>query len=98
MIDPLSEDGCVVVTGSHNLGYKASYANDDNLVIVRRNPQLAQAYMVHVLDLYEHYRFRGVQAELKHEGNRPWSGFLHTDAGWQNPASIEAPSLAHYLG
>ncbi|SFT84986.1 phospholipase D-like domain-containing protein [Paraburkholderia aspalathi] len=98
VIDPLSEDGCVVVTGSHNLGYKASYANDDNLVIVRRNPQLAQAYMVHVLDLYEHYRFRGVQAELKHEGKRPWSGFLHTDAGWQNPASIEAPSLAHYLG
>lgn len=98
VIDPLSADGCVVVTGSHNLGYKASYANDDNLVIVRRNPQLAQAYMVHVLDLYEHYRFRGVQAELKHEGKRPWSGFLRTNAGWQNPSSMEIPSLAKYLG
>ncbi|WMY10949.1 phospholipase D-like domain-containing protein [Paraburkholderia phenoliruptrix] len=51
VIDPLSEDDCVIVTGSHNLGYKASYANDDNLVVVRRNPALAQAYMVHVLDL-----------------------------------------------
>jgi len=98
VIDPLSEDDCVVVTGSHNLGYKASYANDDNLVIVRRNPALAQAYMVHVLDLYEHYRFRGVQAELKHEGKRPWSGFLRTDASWQNPSSMQDPSLAKYLG
>lgn len=98
VIDPLSPDDCVVVTGSHNLGYKASYANDDNLVIVRRNPALAQAYMVHVLDLYEHYRFRGVQAELKHDGKRPWSGFLRTDASWQNCSSLEAPSLARYLG
>ncbi|MDF3831426.1 phospholipase D-like domain-containing protein [Cupriavidus basilensis] len=98
VIDPLSEDDCVVVTGSHNLGYKASYANDDNLVIVRRNPALAQAYMVHVLDLYEHYRFRGVQAELKHDGKRPWSGFLRTDASWQKPTSMQAPSLPKYLG
>lgn len=98
VIDPLSENDCAVVTGSHNLGYKASYANDDNLVIVRRNPALAQAYMVHVLDLYEHYRFRGVQAELKHDGKRPWSGFLRTDASWQKPLSLEAPSLAKYLG
>lgn len=98
VIDPLSEEGCVVVTGSHNLGYKASYANDDNLVIVRRNTALAQAYMVHVLDLYEHYRFRGVQAELKHDGKRPWSGFLSTDASWQKPTSMQAPSLAKYLG
>ncbi|MGF6851689.1 phospholipase D-like domain-containing protein [Paraburkholderia sp. CI3] len=98
VIDPLSADDCVVVTGSHNLGYKASYANDDNLLIVRRNPALAKAYMVHVLDLYEHYRFRGVQAELKHDGKRPWSGFLKTDASWQKTSDMQVPSLARYLG
>lgn len=54
--------------------------------------------MVHVLGLYERYRFRGVQAELKHEGKRPWSGFLQTDAAWQNPANFKARSLAQYLG
>ena len=32
VIDPLS-DNCVVVLGSHNLGFKASYANDENMLI-----------------------------------------------------------------
>ena len=36
VIDPFSDD-CVVVTGSHNLGHKASYNNDENLVIIEGN-------------------------------------------------------------
>jgi hypothetical protein len=36
-----------------------SYCSDDNLVIVRGNQALAIAYAVHVLDLYDHYAFRG---------------------------------------
>ena len=51
---------CTVIFGSHNLGYKASYANDENLVIVRGNRALAEAYAVHVIDVWEHYRFRAV--------------------------------------
>ncbi|GAC1358716.1 MAG: phospholipase D-like domain-containing protein [Variovorax sp.] len=95
VIDPVSDDP-VVVTGSHNLGYKASYGNDDNLVIIRRNPALAQAYMVHILDLYEHYRFRSVQAERLHDGQGLWSGFLKKDDSWQdkNPGGSD---LAQYL-
>ncbi len=46
IIDPMSDD-CVVATGSHNLGYKASYENDENMVIIRGNKALAQAYAVH---------------------------------------------------
>ena len=34
VVDPFSPD-CAVVTGSHNLGHKASFNNDENLVIVR---------------------------------------------------------------
>src|SRR5208337_5352868 len=48
VIDPMSDD-CVVVTGSHNLGYRASYNNDENLMIVRGHKALAQAYAVHVM-------------------------------------------------
>ncbi len=62
VIDPLSDD-CVVVTGSHNLGLKASYENDENLVIVRGNRKLAEAYAVHVLDVYDHYKWRARRAE-----------------------------------
>jgi phosphatidylserine/phosphatidylglycerophosphate/cardiolipin synthase-like enzyme len=57
VIDPFT-DASVVVTGSHNLGYKASYANDENLLIIRNDRAVAEAYAAHVLDVYEHYRWR----------------------------------------
>ena len=57
VIDPMSQD-CVVITGSHNQGYRASYANDENFIIVRGHQPLAQAYAAHVMDVYGHYRWR----------------------------------------
>jgi phosphatidylserine/phosphatidylglycerophosphate/cardiolipin synthase-like enzyme len=41
VIDPF-RDNCVVVTGSHNLGDKASYSNDENLCILRGNRATAR--------------------------------------------------------
>ena len=82
VVDQLSPD-CVVVTGSHNLGYKASYSNAENLLIIRGNQALAQAYAVHVLDVYDHYRFRYRQQQQGKAG--AFSGFLSTDSGWQKP-------------
>jgi phosphatidylserine/phosphatidylglycerophosphate/cardiolipin synthase-like enzyme len=58
VIDPLDEKNCTVITGSHNLGYKASYCNDENFLIIQGNRDLAVSYAVHVLDLYEHYLMR----------------------------------------
>lgn len=96
VIDPFSDD-CVVVTGNHNLGYKASYCNDDNLLIIERARAVAQAYAVHVLDVYEHYRFRAVLEERRRErllaglpagaandGSAAYPGFLSTKDGWQD--------------
>lgn len=57
VIDPFTDDS-VVVTGSHNLGFKASYSNDENMVIIRQDRAVAEAYAAHVLDVYEHYRWR----------------------------------------
>jgi hypothetical protein len=96
-IDPVSDES-VVVSGSHNLGYKASYANDDNLIVVRRNQQLAQAYAVHIMDLYDHYRFRAVQADRARGGSKPWSGFLATDGSWQDKYKGGVSDLVDYFG
>ena len=92
VIDPMS-DNCVVVTGSHNQGYRASYNNDENLLIVRGHKALAQAYAVHVMDIYDHYRFRYV---IQRDRANAFSGLDPTDA-WQdkyfeaaNPASHDA--------
>ncbi|HLQ04391.1 MAG TPA: phospholipase D-like domain-containing protein [Verrucomicrobiae bacterium] len=57
VIDAFSDD-CVVATGSHNLGHRASFNNDENLVIVKGNKQLATANATHVLDVYDHFIWR----------------------------------------
>jgi phosphatidylserine/phosphatidylglycerophosphate/cardiolipin synthase-like enzyme len=65
VLDPFTDDS-VVITGSHNLGFKASYSNDENMLIIRGNRAVAEAYAAHVLDVYEHYRWRWkLQAPLR---------------------------------
>lgn len=67
VIDPFAKN-CVVVTGSHNLGHKASFDNDENLVIVEGNKNLAVAYATHVLDVYDHFSWRYMVNRLGSKG------------------------------
>jgi phosphatidylserine/phosphatidylglycerophosphate/cardiolipin synthase-like enzyme len=83
VIDPRSPN-CHVMLGSHNMGFKASYSNDENLVIVSGDRALAEAYAVHILDVYDHYRFRAIETERQRKGKQGWSGFLETDDSWQD--------------
>jgi phosphatidylserine/phosphatidylglycerophosphate/cardiolipin synthase-like enzyme len=98
VIDPFSEN-CAVITGSHNLGYRASSTNDENLAIIKGHRGLAEAYTTHVLDVYDHYRWRflisqnGVQAAF--------SGLDATDS-WQDKyfdknGSLSNPELKLWL-
>ena len=91
VIDPLDGEACTVITGSHNFGYKASYQNDENLLIIRGNQALAIAYAVHVLDVYDHYLMRAklsdsLRKSLIETGKPPVAnsgGFLRTTPDWQ---------------
>ena len=65
VVDPFSDE-CAVITGSHNFSVSASQKNDENLVIVRGNKALAQAYAVHIHGVYDHYSWR---AFLSNGGN-----------------------------
>ena len=97
VVDPLSKNGFVVM-GSHNLGYKASYENDENLLIIRNNQKLVQAYAVHVLDVWEHYRFRAVQQQRKQEGKKGFDGFLSLDSKWLDYyLNTDGGALARYF-
>jgi phosphatidylserine/phosphatidylglycerophosphate/cardiolipin synthase-like enzyme len=78
VIDPFSAD-CIVVTGSHNLGYKASFSNDENLCIIRGNRAIAEAYTAHVLDIVNHYSWR---YQLK-QGPKAFSNLAEEDV-WQD--------------
>ena len=79
VVDPFS-DNCIVVTGSHNDGYRASYNNDENMAIIRDHRAIAEAYAAHCLDVYDHYAWR---YWLSVEQAKAWH-FLAADDSWQD--------------
>lgn len=79
VIDPFT-DNCTVIMGSHNLGYAASYNNDENMLIIRGHRGLAEAYAAHVMDVYDHYRFR----KIVNTNRKQAFSMLHTEDSWQD--------------
>jgi hypothetical protein len=82
VLDPFG-DYPVLMTGSHNLGFKASHANDDNLVILE-GPEaapLAVAYAVNIIAIYQNYRWNSYVTQHSQDPNA-WHG-LQGDDKWQ---------------
>ncbi|HEX4408942.1 MAG TPA: phospholipase D-like domain-containing protein [Xanthobacteraceae bacterium] len=96
VIDPFS-DNCTVVTGSHNLGFRASHNNDENMVIIRGHRGLAQAYACHVLDIYDHYAWRYWLQKSPDIFGKP----LEADDKWQERyilgPDVKSPELRFWL-
>ena len=80
VIDPFGTRP-ILITGSHNMGQKASKANDDNLNIIEGNPELAQAYAIHMLAVYHHYRWRFYRS--KKTSLPKWDGNIKKE-DWQD--------------
>jgi phosphatidylserine/phosphatidylglycerophosphate/cardiolipin synthase-like enzyme len=79
VIDPYGTKP-VVMTGSHNMGPKASGVNDENLIIIEGNGELASQYAGKIMEIYSQYRWRAsVQAD---QGQPKWQG-LADDDKWQ---------------
>jgi phosphatidylserine/phosphatidylglycerophosphate/cardiolipin synthase-like enzyme len=83
VIDPYGENP-VVMTGSHNMGPKASGVNDENLLIIEGDSELSSQYAGHIMQVYSQYRWR--QSVQTQHGQPAWKG-LADDDGWQ----IDAP-------
>ena len=109
VLDPFGTKPAVM-TGSHNMGPKASGQNDDNLLIVDNSPKLAEAYAVYIMGVYNQYRWRYYQREAvkgtvpatgAHSAAAPtWAGLADDDA-WQtkyfNASSPEQRELNFWL-
>lgn len=80
VLDPFGENP-VVMTGSHNLGFKASNANDDNLVIVEGNRPLATAYAINIVAIFHTYRWNSYVEAHRKDAN-VWHGPVDSDQ-WQ---------------
>jgi len=78
VIDPFSADP-VVITGSHNFSITASQKNDENFIIVKGDPELAEAYAVNILGVYAHYRWRAFLSQT----NKPLNWLKDNDQ-WQS--------------
>ncbi len=79
VIDPFGAHP-VVITGSHNLGPKASGTNDENLLVIRDAPGLARAYVSNIMAVYNQYRWRFRRAVQP--VNKRWKGLKDSDS-WQ---------------
>jgi phosphatidylserine/phosphatidylglycerophosphate/cardiolipin synthase-like enzyme len=66
------------VAGSHNLGFQASYNNDENMAIIKGHRPLADAFAANALDIYDHYVWRWWLAQ---DPTKAWTS-LATDDKW----------------
>ena len=97
VIDPFS-DNPVLITGSHNMGSKASQSNDDNLNIIVGNKALTQAYAINMMGVYHHYRWRFYRNSKKDNAPK-WAGNIKSDE-WQKWYSTgeKANEITFWLG
>lgn len=80
VLDPFGANP-VIMTGSHNLGFKASSKNDDNLVIIEGNAPLAAAYAVNIIATFQSYRWNS-SVEAHRQDPKFWHGLEDNDT-WQ---------------
>lgn len=78
VIDPFDANP-VVIGGSHFLSRKASGSNEEDLVIIEGNAELAAQCAVHIKGLVDHYAFRAYASTAKD------SSWLRSDDQWQQP-------------
>lgn len=80
LVDPTGPDP-IVLTGSHNLGPKASGTNDENLLIIRGARELAPAYATNIMSIYNQYRWR-FRRQTQTPARKRWDGLVDRD-DWQ---------------
>jgi hypothetical protein len=97
VLDPFG-DNPVVMTGSHNLGFKASTKNDDNLMIIEGNRRLAAAYAANIIAIYQSYRWNAY-VEAHRQDPKVWHGLVNRD-DWQNDYLVgdELAELTFWMG
>jgi phosphatidylserine/phosphatidylglycerophosphate/cardiolipin synthase-like enzyme len=76
-----TSDQPIVISGSHNFSPNASQANDENYEIFRGNTELADTFGCEIMRIFDHYRFRFVEAEAakKKQAKTP---LLKPDDSW----------------
>ena len=75
LIDPLSEDP-LVCTGSANYSKNSLESNDENMLLIRGVPRIADIYLTEFDRLFRHFYFRDVANEIEAKGGDATGAFL----------------------
>jgi phosphatidylserine/phosphatidylglycerophosphate/cardiolipin synthase-like enzyme len=85
LIDPLSDDP-IVITGSANFSPTSTTKNDENMLIIRGNTDVADAYFGEFMRLFDHIYARYIiTKKLSPTEKKKRRGFLAVDNSWVVP-------------
>ncbi len=82
-------DNPTIYTGSANMSNASSYNNDENLLEIKNNPELAQMYLCEFMRLYEHYRARAAYERWRAKRGKDRAYRLAGDSRWAEKAFTE---------
>ena len=94
LIDPLGS-APIVIVGSANFSKASTDTNDENMLVIRGNPAVADIYMGEFMRLFSHYAFR---ESLKFKDNLQPAAALKRKYLIDNPAWIDGdrPSAGYF--
>jgi phosphatidylserine/phosphatidylglycerophosphate/cardiolipin synthase-like enzyme len=98
VVDPFGPHP-TLLTGSHNLGPKASGVNDENLLIIADAPGLAAAYATNIMAIYNQYRWRFCRHKVPKA--KRWKGLEDNDLwqkGYLNAGSEKLREINFWMG
>lgn len=86
LIDPLSNTP-IVITGSANFSDASIKNNDENMIIIYRNTQVADIYLGEFMRLFNHYFFRYIRRsqEATRGTTEREPAYLASDSSWCDP-------------
>jgi phosphatidylserine/phosphatidylglycerophosphate/cardiolipin synthase-like enzyme len=82
LIDPLGPDP-LVVSGSANFSEASTTNNDENMLIIRGNPRVADIYLGEFMRLYRHFAFRDWLTQHPEADEVQVSHLDETDQWWK---------------
>jgi len=82
--NPFGDDP-ILVTGSANFSNNSTKINDSNSLIIRGSKEVADIYLTEFMRMFEHYLFRGKQADAKKKGQPDHSINLSETDAWTAP-------------
>ncbi len=84
LVDPLSADP-TVISGSANFSPASTNENDENMLVIRGNQDVADVYFTEYARIFQHFYARWWASQIAAADHAPDSGFLAEDASWQTP-------------